>query len=240
MFMTSSSAWTRLACLALFAAPLGACSTVDRVSTASVVPHDYRARHPLVLANAPVTLEIFLPGADGKLDDRQRDDVKAFAAEYRNKGTGVIQILSPRGAGAEATAARTVQQIRAVLSKAGVKGYVNEGTYPVVDPQLAAPVRMSFSGLQARTAEECGQWPEDLASGGSFQGMQNRPYYNFGCAYQQNLAAQIADPRDLVRPRTQDPADSQMRIRAIESVRRGEAPTTSWPKGSNAIGNTVP
>ena len=55
MFMTSSSAWTRLACLALLAVPLGACSTVDRVSTASVVPHDYRARHPLVIANAPVT-----------------------------------------------------------------------------------------------------------------------------------------------------------------------------------------
>src|ERR1700730_681945 len=64
-----------------------------------------------------------------------------------------------------------------------------------------APVRLSFLGLKASVADQCGQWPRDLAIGsGAPEDWSNKPYWNFGCAYQSALAAQVADPRDLVAP----------------------------------------
>jgi len=60
-------------------------------------------------------------------------------------------------------------------------------------------VRLSFLGLKAHVADQCGQWPRDLAIGsGAVADWSNKPYWNFGCAYQTALAAQVADPRDLV------------------------------------------
>ena len=56
----------------------------------------------------------------------------------------------------------------------------------------------------------------------------NKPYWNFGCAYQTAFAAQVADPRDLVTPQAETPADTAMRVRGIESLRKGEDPSTNW------------
>jgi pilus assembly protein CpaD len=98
-----------------------------------------------------------------------------------------------------------------------------------VGPYLAAPVRLSFLGLKAKVADRCGQWPRDLAIGsGALVDWSNKPYWNFGCAYQSAFAAQVADPRDLVAPQGETPADTAMRTRAIESLRNGQDPDTNW------------
>jgi pilus assembly protein CpaD len=88
---------------------------------------------------------------------------------------------------------------------------------------------LSFLGLKASVADQCGQWPRDLAIGsGADVDWSNKPYWNFGCAYQSAFAAQVADPRDLVAPQGETAADTVMRTRAIESLRKGEDPTTNW------------
>jgi len=35
---------------------------------------------------------------------------------------------------------------------------------------------------------------------------ENKSYYNFGCAYQRNMAAMVDNPADLVQPRPETPA----------------------------------
>jgi len=40
--------------------------------------------------------------------------------------------------------------------------------------------------------------------------------------------AQVADPRDLVVPQGETPADTLMRTRAVENLRKGEDPGTNW------------
>ena len=96
--------------------------------------------------------------------------------------------------------------------------------YPA-DPYLAAPVRLSFLGLKAKVADRCGEWPKDLAIGsGAAVDWSNKPYWNFGCAYQSAFAAQVADPRDLVAPQGESPADTAMRTRAIETSARSQCP----------------
>ena len=223
-----------LACLALAAS---GCSRLDRVVTGSVTPDDYRQRHPVVLTNAPQSLDIFMTGNSAALDRRQSADVAAFVKDYQSAGQGQMTALLPHASGRDAEAQVTLNAIRAALSRAGAKGYLNVGAYDVQDPNLASPVRLSFVKLEAKISTQCGDWPADLASGGTTAGWENRPYYNFGCSYQKNLAAQVDDPRDLVRPRAEDPADVQMRVRAIGKVRLGEDPTTVWTTVTTRIGN---
>ena len=92
----------------------------------------------------------------------------------------------------------------------------------------SAPIRLSYLRYVAE-APECGQWPTNLA-----EDYRNLPYPNLGCAQQHNLAAQIANPADLLGPRTMDPADAgapRRRPRQVPSRRRDglgrEAPTSA-------------
>jgi pilus assembly protein CpaD len=48
------------------------------------------------------------------------------------------------------------------------------------------------------------------------------PPPNFGCATQHNLAAMVADPRDLVAPRRVDAADAQRRMTVLDKYRKGQ------------------
>ena len=51
---------------------------------------------------------------------------------------------------------------------------------------------------------------------------ENRPYHNFGCANQRNLAAMIDNPADLEQPRPETPAYTMRRNAAFEKYRKGE------------------
>jgi pilus assembly protein CpaD len=106
----------------------------------------------------------------------------------------------------------------------------------VRDPALASPLKLSFLSMQARPTTRCGQWPNDLGASDPTADWINRSYYNLGCATQQTLAAQIADPRDLVKPHALDPTDVQLRTRAIGALREGVDPGTQYNSTPPVIG----
>ena len=214
------------------AVSLAGCGT-DYVSTDTITPDDYHQRHPIVLAQAPTTLDVF-PVGEGKLDQGSIDDIRIFAARYKSMGSGRIVILAPAVGGYGARAA--VDEVRRALLSAGVRGSIGLGSYPVADASLASPIRLSFMGLKAEVQSHCGQWPHDLASGSTIDGWKNESYWNFGCATQSTLAAQIDDPRDLAHARALGPADEEMRLRAIKDVREGHDPGTTWKTQLTPIG----
>jgi pilus assembly protein CpaD len=216
-----------LAC-ALLALPLAACGTVDRTVPTGTISRDYHERHPVVLANEAEPLDIFMVGASGRLDSRQMRDIDVFATEYRQRGQGSIAIDVPRGAVNGVDVDRTVHAVRRALADHGITGSVQLGSYPIADPFLASPLHLRYTRLQARVASRCGDWPDDLNSGATLHGWENNSYYNLGCATTQTLAAQIDDPRDLVRPRAEDPSDVVLRTRAIGLLRAGKDPGTVW------------
>jgi len=217
--------------VALAGAPLAGCNN-DAAFSDAVAPADPQALHPIVLADAPTTLDVYPAG--GGLDALTTAKIQRFAQRYRALGGGRVAILAP--AGVVGRNSRFIAEIRRVLASSGLRGGVSVGSYPAGDPTLAAPVRLVFQGLKAEVATPCGQWPDDLASGSSIEGWRNEDYANFGCANQAALAAQVDDPRDLAQARATDAPDVGMRLRAIGDVRDGKDPGTSWATKLTPIG----
>ena len=217
------------------AAALSGCGA-QYVSSDPAFPGSFEQRHPIVVAAAPTSIDLYPVG--GRLDDRSRANIRAFVEQYRRYGSGAMTIETPAGTNPNSIA---VREVRGALVAAGVRGRVAVGAYLPANDGAAPPVRVSFTGLKAIVPTKCGQWPEDLASGSSVEGWKNEPYSNLGCATQSTIAAQVDDPRDFVQPRALGPSDVNMRTRAIEAVRDGKDPSTEWTKAIlTPIGGDLP
>ncbi|MDJ1157644.1 CpaD family pilus assembly protein [Chelatococcus sp. SYSU_G07232] len=228
----------RLAALAAVALPLAACGA-DRIVTGATMPQDYRERHPIALADAAKTLDVFVTRGHG-LDPRQRGDLRDFALDYRRTGKSGLTAYVPTGTGEDAAVASTLGAIRQTLSEAGVPGRsLAVASYRPADPALASTIRLSYRALQARVASQCGEWPADLAGGARLATWRNEPHWNLGCAYQANLAAQVADPLDLVRARPETRVDTAKRLNTIEKWRKSQDPSTQYKQDSTKINQAV-
>jgi len=201
--------------LILSTAALSGCGTrPDRSATGSI-PDDYRTRHPIVLSESAQTMDIPIATGDRSLTFAMRDNIRGFAGDHAAKSRGAVQIMLPRGSANAATANSLRKDIRTTLINAGVKrDQLIEVSYDASGYGSSAPVRLSFFAITAKTGP-CGEWPEDLVS----NTMENKNYQNFGCASQANLAAQIANPMDLVQPRGMTPIDAEQRYVVIQDYR---------------------
>jgi pilus assembly protein CpaD len=102
------------------------------------------------------------------------------------------------------------------------------------DIRTLATIRLSYPKISA-VAGPCGLWPEDLGpSVANPRYNENKPYYNFGCASQRNLAAMIDNPADLVQPRPETPAYTIRRSAAFAKYRKGETTATTYPESDKA------
>jgi pilus assembly protein CpaD len=202
----------------------------DRLATGSTISDEYQMRHPIVLAERPVTLTLF---ASRKLDDGSKRRILEFANEAKIEGAPVVEILAPTGAFNDAEARALVPAVKAALRQGGVEASITIGSYPAPDPRAMSPLRLSYRAVRAQVSHRCGEWPLDLASASSLESWDNRPYWNLGCSYQNMIATQLDDPRDLEAPRATTPGDVQMRTRAIGVARQGgDAGGRSGPTAS--------
>lgn len=192
---------------------------------------DYHKRYPIVLAEAPAALDVFT--ADGQLDEQSLGTIRAFVERYHRFGAGKMVVLAP----SNRRNGVAVVEIRKALYADGLRGQVEVGSYPNPNGSEAAPVRLLYEGIVAKVPAACGNFPDDLGSGDNYHEWQNEPYHNFGCSNQKMFAAQIDDPRDLARARAPGDSDAQMRLRAIEAVRSGSDPGTTWKIQNTNIGS---
>jgi pilus assembly protein CpaD len=232
--------WTlatpRLALLALTAAlATSACAPNDRlvVGRDSI---DVRDRHPIVLAEGDRTIDVFVAGGPGAIGSRQISDIRSFAQEYRRSGRGRLMIAKPVN---NPEAERIVPAIRRALAEGGVPSAVVT-SYAPIDPSETAPVKLTFAQLKAEVATQCGRWPSDLSGIQNFEGWNNEPYENYGCAYQNSLAMQVADPLDHVRPRPESAPFATRTTTVITKYGKGEPTAVVYPdENKNKIDQAV-
>jgi pilus assembly protein CpaD len=223
-----------LSALVGLAAALGGCNTSGEVVTASV-PADYRLRHPIAIQEANRSIVIFVGHARGGLSAPQRADVVGLARTWASEGTGAIVADVPVDTPNASAAAATFRQARALLAAGGVppNGIALRHYHPD-DPRTLATIRLSYPRMAA-VAGPCGLWPEDLGPSALNESYsENREYYNFGCAYQRNMAAMVANPSDLVQPRPETPAYTARRTAGFEKYRKGESTAATYPEADKA------
>jgi pilus assembly protein CpaD len=225
----------QLSAIAGLSVALSACTyTTAEVVTASV-PDDYRLRHPIVIQEADRSVVIFVGHARGGLSPSQRADVMGLAQVWVREGTGAIVADVPVDTPNARAAANSFREIRAVLAAGGVPSRgITLRRYHPDDPRTFAPIRLTYPRIAA-VAGPCGLWPDNL--GPSILNRdysENKPYYNFGCAYQRNMAAMIDNPADLVQPRSETPSYTMRRSDAFEKYRKGAPTTTASPDADNA------
>jgi pilus assembly protein CpaD len=227
----------RVGTFAALALALGACNTIAPTAgeLTAGIPNDYRQRHPIAIQEANRSVDIFVGNSRGGLTAAQRADVMGLAQTWLREGTGAINADVPAGTPNARAAADAFREVRAILASAGVPpaGLVVRNYHPD-DPRQFATIRLNYPKITASVGP-CGLWPEDL--GPSIHNpsyLDNKPYYNLGCAYQRNIAAMVDNPADLVQPRPETPAYESRRVLAFEKYKKGAPTTTTYPETEKA------
>lgn len=190
-------------------------------------PTDYRERHPITLKEGDRRVEIFLGRNRGGLNPGQRADVLSFAQLWKREATSGIVIDVPKGGPTGHAAADSMREVHSILAASGVpRNAVYVRDYQPSATSLAS-IKINYTKMVAE-AGPCGKWPENLGPGQDASYMENRPYWNLGCAYQRNMAAMVDNPADLVQPRGEQPAYSARRSVAIDKYRKGENPSGAY------------
>lgn len=167
-----------------------------------------------VLQAEPDIDRIALAVRDGDLSPAQQAALGELASRFRVEGAPVLTIEAP--AGDNPVALATAHQVRRTLEQRGVPGAMIR-TIAYYGPDDRAPVLAGFDTYRA-IVPQCGTQWDSLTRTGS-----NQTSSNFGCAVNANLAAQIANPRDIVQPRGMTPADAGRRSVVFATYRAGEA-----------------
>lgn len=197
----------------LSAALLAGCAKRDSITVGSV-PDDYRTNHPIVISEQEQVMDVPVGASTLRMSRGQRDVLAGFLSGYDRDAGSPVRILVPANSMNAPSALLIAGEVEAVARAHGVQaGNIVMQSYNVAAPDASAPIRVSYFAMRASTGR-CGRWPEDMLAH-----HDNKHWTNFGCSYQNNLAAQIANPADLLGPRKPTEIDPENRANAIEQYK---------------------
>jgi pilus assembly protein CpaD len=186
----------------------GSCSVANDGNTIS---EDGQHNHPITVEPHYRELKMqFMGGPDGiTAADAAKFD--AFLADYRIHGNGSLGISV--GNGAPANEAVTFFAERAAATGIS-RDKILVSTHDVSNGDYRVDV--SYISYSA-SADSCGDWSENEAFSAD-----NQTPKNFGCAVQHNIAAMVADPRDLLGPTRSGDVDTARRGTVLDAYEKGQ------------------
>lgn len=178
--------------------------------------------------------EILLALHGEGLSPRQVEAVDALVARWVDAEAREIVIAAPIGGRDAAAAGAMVAATRARLVQAGAPASSLRVTGYDAGGDKSPVLRVGYLRHTAITPV-CGQNWDDLTAT-----RRNDVYANFGCAVAANIAAQVANPQDLLGPRTTTPVDAARRDTVFDKYRKGEKTSSiREPQASGAISEAV-
>lgn len=194
---------------ALFAAAsLGACAGAGGHEPAPITPTE---RYHMAVEAHPEQVA-FRVHPDG-LSQTQSEALARYAKGWSDNAGGPIHVSAPENGGEAAQ--REAWAIKARLQALGVNGEdVTVAAYHA--DADGAPVLIVYERFEAKVPR-CNQSWTNLADNHDNNGQKN-----FGCSVTANMAAQMADPRDIAGPRAMDASDAGRRAAVMEKYRAGQ------------------
>ncbi|MER9402526.1 CpaD family pilus assembly protein [Mesorhizobium caraganae] len=195
------------------AASLAGCAKRDSI-TVGAIPDDYRTTHPIVIAEKNQKLDLPVGAGDRGMTGSQRDTLLGFLDGYDKSAAPALTIATPIGSANEMAATAAARDFARLAVASGIKrNRIVVTSYRSVSPEASAPIRVSYISVRAQT-DKCGRWPADI-----LESSENKHYADYGCSSQNNLAAQLANPADLLGPRKPSDIDAENRGAVIDVYR---------------------
>jgi pilus assembly protein CpaD len=177
---------------------------------------DGTVNHPITVSPSYHSIKVSFAADNQGLLPEDSAKLDAFVADYTTHGNGAISVSVPAGPGA----ATSIHYFGERLADMGVaRSNILVGTHDVA-ANKDMRVEIGYVGYVAHT-DPCGDWSQDASDTSD-----NLPMPDFGCATQHNLAAMVADPRDLVSDRPLGESDATRRGVVMGKYEKGE-PTTA-------------
>lgn len=195
--------------LALIAAcfSLTACyQTIDgQQSGIDLSQPEYKRNYPIKVKKGMAEINLVLPRQSAGLSPNQTAVAARFIIDYMDKGEGHFEIWRPRGHLNGNALQGAHKKVRDILTEAAIPAtaisYHNYDAYG----DSKASLGLKFSRYYASTPK-CGVAMNDLS-----RNYNNKNYKNFGCAYQNNIAAMISNPKNLLGPALTSGASAERR-----------------------------
>jgi pilus assembly protein CpaD len=173
--------------------------------------------HPITVAPSYHSIKVSFAADNQGLLPEDSAKLDAFVTDYTTHGNGAISVSVPAGPGA----ATSIHYFGERLAEMGVaRSNILVGTHDVA-ANKDARVEIGYVGYVAHT-DPCGDWSQDASDTSD-----NLPMPDFGCATQHNIAAMVADPRDLVSDRPLGESDATRRSVVMGKYEKGEPTTAS-------------
>lgn len=176
------------------------------------------------------TMQVFTvpyggPGAG--MDPNVQGQFERFVRSYADGGVGAISVSVSRGYEGAA------REFAGRIANQGIeRSRIIVGTTD--DTSRGSEITISYIRYTAQSTP-CGDWSSSLGYTAS-----NLPPANFGCATRANLAAMVADPRDLVAPTGIGPSDAARGLTILDKYRKGEpTPATKTAEQSGAVSSVA-
>lgn len=194
--------------------------------------YNVEEQYPITVEPQVATLAVQVDSGMHSLARGEDDRVATFAARWKARGQGLINVAAPTGPSSDA---RALAHLRKVLAANGVDSKaVQFTTYEPANGDQQAPISISFVAYTASAPECGGDWSTNLG-----YEPRNTPISSFGCATQHNMAAIVADPRDLVEPRPSEPSDAARRTDVLNKYQQGVLTRTQRDSSDNGASSDV-
>ncbi|MDC9700834.1 MAG: CpaD family pilus assembly protein [Alphaproteobacteria bacterium] len=158
-------------------------------------------RHPIRVLEGVKYFEVPVPHGEKGMTLMQKSQFSSFIADYKNGSESELTVRVPIKPKSENAVRRVVKDIRELIMFAALPSHrIKYITYKGKQGRAVFSVFVTYPGIQALPENKCGIW------GNSFSyNKENTPYYNLGCATQNNLALMLDDPMDMKQPRIMEP-----------------------------------
>jgi pilus assembly protein CpaD len=181
----------------------------------------------------PAPQEVLLAAHPAGLSLAQAAALRDFGWRWMNGDRSGITVNAPEHGPDSAGVYRTASAARDYLVDQGVPAMAIQIVGYDAGGDAHAPIRVSFMHYRAE-GPECGLAWSNLSDTRS-----NVAYPEFGCAITANIAAQVADASDFLRPRPVDPTDPLRKENALNTYRSAQVTGTPLDPQADATFSSV-